>query len=250
MSDQLVTRGIVLRETKTKDADKILTVLSAAYGRIAVVARGVRRKNSTLAAASELLAYSELVLSEQHRWLVLNEASTLELWRRIRQDVVLLSLASYFAELCEAVTDEGMDASEQLSLLLNALYALDRLEKPPELVRAAFEWKLLAVSGYEPLTDGCAVCGTPEPQEPCFSPQEGVLLCRRCAGVQTAGLLPLDSGALAAMRHVLRSNRKRMLSFRLGDDSLRYFSRASETFARVQLERSFRTLEFYQNIRG
>ena len=40
----IVTRGVVLRETETKEADKILTVLTADRGRISVIARGVRRK--------------------------------------------------------------------------------------------------------------------------------------------------------------------------------------------------------------
>ena len=40
---------------------------------------------------------------------------------------------------------------EILSLLLNSLYALDTLQKPQSIVKAAFELKLLALSGYEPL---------------------------------------------------------------------------------------------------
>ena len=36
----LVTRGIVLRDTDTRDADKILTLLTAEQGKIAVIARG------------------------------------------------------------------------------------------------------------------------------------------------------------------------------------------------------------------
>lgn len=41
----IVTRGVVLRETETRDADKILTVLTAEQGKIAVIARGARRKS-------------------------------------------------------------------------------------------------------------------------------------------------------------------------------------------------------------
>ncbi|MBE7009333.1 MAG: DNA repair protein RecO, partial [Ruminococcaceae bacterium] len=86
MPDKIVTKGLVLRETQTKEADKILTVLTADQGKLAVVARGARRKNSKIAAASELLAYSELVLYEQHGWMMLDEASTLALWDNVRRD--------------------------------------------------------------------------------------------------------------------------------------------------------------------
>ena len=46
----IVTRGVVLRETETRDADKILTVLTAEQGKIAVIARGARRKSCKFAA--------------------------------------------------------------------------------------------------------------------------------------------------------------------------------------------------------
>ena len=249
MVDRLVTRGIVLRETETRETDKILTVLTAEHGRMGVVARGARRKNSPLAASCQLLAWSELVLYERKGWMMLSEGTPLTLWPSLRQDVVLLSLASYFAELAEAVTGEGEEAGEILSLLLNALYALDTLKKPPEQVRAAFELKLLAVSGYEPLVGECALCGKTAPAEPLFDPREGVVLCRACAGSAAARLLPLDPGSLAAMRHVLFSERKRMLSFRLSGATQDRFSRACEAFAHVQLERDFRTLDFYRKIK-
>ena len=70
MPEKIVTKGLVLRQTQTKEADKILTVLTAEHGKLAVVARGARRKNSKIAAASELLAFSELVLYEQRGWLM------------------------------------------------------------------------------------------------------------------------------------------------------------------------------------
>ena len=182
MSEKLVTKGIVLRATATKEADYILNILTDSLGRIAVVARGARRKGSRIAAGSELLAFSELVLYQRGNWYYLDEASTISLFDGIRQDIELLSLASYFAEMTECVTAEDEPVPEILSLLLNSLYALDTLQKPQSIVKAAFELKLLALSGYEPLLDGCAVCGTHNPKEPVFDAQQGVLLCRECAG--------------------------------------------------------------------
>ena len=248
MAEKFVTRGIVLRETQTKEADKILTVLTAERGRLSVVARGARRKNSRIAAASELLAYSEMVLYERGGWMMLDEASTLALWEGVRADVELLSLGSYFAEMTEAVTGEGESADAILSLLLNSLYALNKLDKPRAQVKAAFELRLLALAGYEPLVSDCAVCGTEAPEAPLFDVNEGVVVCSACAGAAARSLLPLDPGALAAMRHVVRAEPKRMLSFSLRGDTLERFSAACEAFARAQLDRGFRTLDFYKSL--
>ena len=95
-------------------------------------ARGCRRKNSKLTAASQLLVYSELTLSERGEFTTLTEADPLEQFWSVRQDLETLALASYFAEVAEASAQEGETCPELLSLLLNCLYALD-LEKAPGL---------------------------------------------------------------------------------------------------------------------
>ncbi len=247
MSEKTVVKGIVLRETQTKEADKILTVLTAEYGRISVIARGARRRGSKIAAGAQLFAFSEMVLYEQKNWWMLDEVSVLSLFDGIRQDVELLSLAAYFAELTEAVTAENMPCGEILSLLLNALYALDTLKKPQELVKAVFELRLLSLSGYEPLLDACAVCGAERAETPCFDVTEGVIFCKECAPA-FGEHLPLDAASLAAMRFVLGGKREKLFSFRLEEEAMRRFSRACERFAAVQLERPFRTLDFYRSL--
>lgn len=42
--ERFVTCGLVLRETVTRDADKILTVLTPDRGRLSVIARGARQQ--------------------------------------------------------------------------------------------------------------------------------------------------------------------------------------------------------------
>ena len=95
--ERFVTCGLVLRETVTRDADKILTVLTPDRGRLSVIARGARRKGSRVAAACQLLAYSEMTLYEKGRWTMLDAADTIELFDGLRQDLTALSLAAYFA---------------------------------------------------------------------------------------------------------------------------------------------------------
>ena len=242
-----VLRGIVLRETETKETDKILTVLTPQLGRISVIARGARRKNSRIAAASQLLAYSEMTVFQKGNWYFLDEASTLELFDGVRQDLVLLSLASYFAELTESVTDEGQDAAEIVPLLGNALYALGTLHKEPRLVKTAYELRLLALSGFEPLCDGCAVCGRTEPEQPRLDVVRGTVHCAACK--EKGGLsLPLTQGALAALRYILNCPAKKLYSFTLPPQEMALLAHAAEAFAASQLERSFRTLDYYKTI--
>lgn len=242
--ERFVTCGLVLRETVTRDADKILTVLTPDRGRLSVIARRARRKGSRVAAACQLLAYSEMTLYEKGRWTMLDAADTIELFDGLRQDLTALSLAAYFAELTEAVSDGSGDV---LPLLLNALYALSALKKPPQLVKPAFQFRLMALAGYEPMADGCALCGAPEPENPMLDVVHGVVHCGKCR--EKGGLsLPLTASGLAALRYVLYGDPRRLYSFSLPPEGLRALNHAADAYVSAQLERSFRTLDYYKTI--
>ena len=248
---RFTTRGIVLRETKYKEADKILTVLTQDVGKRTVKAGGCRRKNSRLTAGSQLLVYSELTLAQRGEYTSLTEADPLEQFWSVRQDLELLSLASYFAEVTEASAQEGEACPELLSLLLNCLYALDTLKKPPALVKAVFELRLLCLTGYEPLMDSCAVCGAPEPAGARLNLSQGVLHCAGCREQVGEGIsMPLSPGALAAVRHIVGGSPKKLFSFALEPESLALLGDASEAFLMTQYERGFRTLDYYKKLQG
>ncbi len=245
--ERQVVRGIVLRSVDTGEADKMLTVLTAQLGKLPVVAKGARGRRSRVTAATELLSYAEMTLSESRGYQYLSEASSLAHFRCLRQDVTLLSLGSYFAQLTDAVTWEGIPAGDVLSLLLNALYALSELRRPQKLVKAAFECRLMALSGFEPLLTACAVCGAAEPAAPVLDVSSGLLRCRSCP--KSGGVsVPLTPAALAAMRYVLYGDPRRLYSFSLPPADLDRMARAAETYVTAQLERSFSTLEFYQSL--
>lgn len=247
--EQTVIRGIVLRGTDTKESDKILTVLTG-QGKITVIAKGARSRKSRVTACTQLLAYAELTLRESRGWQFLSEGNTIELFSGVRKDIVLLSLASYFAELTEAAAPENAGSGEILSLLLNALYALGNLKKPPELVKAAFELKLMALAGFEPLADACAYCGVPEPEEPVLDVLGGVVCCRKCCRNEGGKPMPLSVGGLSAMRRILYGDVKRLYSFRLEADSQKLLNRAAEAYVLATLERGFQTLDFYKGLLG
>ena len=242
-----VLRGLVLRETETKESDKILTLLTAERGKVSVIARGARRKGCKFAACAQSLAYSEWTLYQRGQWAYASEGTTIELFQGLRRDLESMALGFYFAELTEAVTVEEVPAEELLRHLLNGLYTLSALQRPPLLVKAAFELKLLCLAGYEPLAEGCAVCGAPEPREPRLDVTQGVLRCAAC-GAGGGRTLPLCRDSLAALRHILYGDSKRLYAFSLGQEPLERLSTAAELFTAAQLERGFRTLDFYKSL--
>ena len=242
----IVDQGVVLRETKTKESDKILTVLTREQGKLTVIARGARQKHCKFAAAAQPLAYSEWTFYQRKEWYYASDASTLELFPGLQGDLAALALGCYMAELTEAVAPDAVPVPELVRHLLNGLYALSALHKPTELVRPAFELRLLCLAGYEPLADACAVCGREEPEAPILDTIQGIIRCGRC-GMERGGK-PLCRDSLAALRHIVYGEAKRLYSFQLQAEPLRRLTAASEAFLFAQLEHGFPTLDFYKSI--
>ena len=151
--------GLVLRTTEYKENDLILNILTREQGLISTKARAVRTNRSHNKGACQLLCYSEFTITDYKGFSAISEANAIEMFPELRSDIELLSLASYFAQAAEVLSQEDAGSGEVLSLTLNALYALAKLHKPQDLVKAAFELRLACIGGYEPDLTGCAVCG-------------------------------------------------------------------------------------------
>ena len=141
----MTIQGIVLRVTDYKDRDALLTLLTGTQGKITVKARGLRRKNSPLVAPCQLLAYGEFTVFEYRGMYTINEAHSLELFQGLRRDLQKLSLGTYFAQVAEVISQEDLPNPELLSLTLNCLYALAKLDVAEQLVKAALSCGLPAL---------------------------------------------------------------------------------------------------------
>ena len=241
----ITTSGLVLRETEYKESSKMLTVLTGDKGRLSVIAKGARRRGSKSAAGTQFLTYSEMTLYAGKAGWTLTETRSIEHFQGLRDHLEKLSLASYFAELLEVLSNEDVPDPELLRLGLNGIYAVSADYADMRLIKAAFEMRIMEVSGYGPETGFCPVCGKTDIDEPYLS-MAGAVCCKGCTeGAPTARL---DSGSLSALRYILSADLKRLFSFELSESGLGLLSEACEKYALYQLDRGFKTLDFYKSI--
>ena len=243
----LTVRGLVLRVTDYNDRDSLITLLTQDRGRLCLKARGLRRKNSPLNAPCQLLAYGEFTLFEYKDAYTINEAHALELFLGLRKDIERLSLATYFAQVAEVISQEDLPNPRLLSLTLNVLYALAKLEIPQLQIKAAFELRCACIAGYAPDLFSCRICGNPNANK--FDVSAGCLECTQCRGTETSGLrMPVSPGVLQAMRYIVSCDMQNLLSFRLSTEGIRTLSQVTEAYLSTQLERGFSTLDFYKSL--
>ena len=241
-------RGLVLREVKYKESSKILTILTREEGKITAEARGALRKGSKCAASAQALVWSELTFFENRGRYTLTEGSVLEDFDALRADLGSYALGCYFAELLETVSDQDSPDAALLHLGLNALFALCRGLYPPRHIKAVFELRLMCLAGFAPTVDRCADCGREEPADPRFSLYGSAVHCAGCTPPAPGKSLPLCAASLEAMRYVCGAPAKRIYSFALESAAAERFYRVCEEYALAQLDRGFRTLDYWKSV--
>lgn len=243
----LTIQGVVLRASDYNERDVLLTLLTQKHGKLTVKARGVRRKNSPLAAVCQLLAFGEFTVFEYRGQYTVNEARVLNLFQGLRTDMESLALASYFAQVSEVLSQEDYPTPELQSLLLNCLYALSDLKLPPEQVKTVFELRAACIAGFTPDLFGCHLCGSQEPEN--FDLSSGLLECAACRDASSAGIrIPISGSMLEAMRFICFCDPKKLFSFCLSAGELSNLSALTEKFLSTQLERGFSALSFYKSL--
>ena len=242
----LTTPGLVLRVTDYNDRDALLTLLTPKYGKLTVKARGLRRKNSPLVAPCQLLAYGEFTLFEYRSQYTINEAHSVELFSSLRRDLCKLSLGTYFAQAAEVISQEDLPNPEVLSLVLNCLHGLSKLDIPESKVKAVFELRIACLAGYQPDLFGCHICGNQTPE--LFDISEGVLDCGKCRSAGGGIRMPVNASVLEAMRYICLCEPKKLFAFQLGTENLDKLASITEAYLCAQLERGFSSLDFYKSL--
>lgn len=210
------TKGIVLSEVNFSESDKMLTILTPDLGRITCVAKGARKMQSPILSASQIFAFSELVLfRSKGDMYYINSAELIEAFYALRTDYDKLEAAMFCVKFVKQNVCENQISVMMLKLLLNSIYLIATGEKPIDLVKNVFLLKAICILGYTPnfssSDDDTAVSG--------YSMQKGELVY--CAsGNLDKSLIHLSYDAVIAIRYIIQSDLKKVFSFQIREDVL------------------------------
>lgn len=150
--------GIVVGRTDLGESDRIVRLLTAAEGRVELVARGARRSKKRFAGVLEpgvkLIAHRSRGRGELS---TLVSADVLQLPRAAREDYDRLMMLGYGCELLGALSEKALGA-EKLFRLAEAWLGLLEATTPTTASRVALETKALTFVGLAPALRICPVC--------------------------------------------------------------------------------------------
>lgn len=262
MNEDIEVDGIVVRETKTGEADKVLTIFTGKLGRITVSGKGVSSMRNKYAANAQLFTYSTFQLRKKGNYYYIRDAFYIENFMNIRYDIEKLALANYVADVVCELGQEDSEDNELLSLTLNTLYAIANRNIPLGMIKAAFEFRAAVLEGFMPDLSACGRCGCEIAGESVIDVMNGRVLCKKCRTLiendpdylrEDASqkiFIRLTPSTLAALRYIETAPTKKFISFTLDESELSLFSVVCERYLLNHIEHGFTSLEYYKKIKS
>jgi len=155
------TRAILLRKTKLSETSLILTWLTDLHGKLRTVAKGARQAKSKFVGRLDLFFDCEIsyVRSRKSDLHTLREVVLREPYEGVRAEFERVSLAAFFVELIELVTEPEHAVPELSDLLRRALRHLNENSASRRALEH-FESELVGLLGIaHPQVSACVAIG-------------------------------------------------------------------------------------------
>lgn len=240
--------GIVIRERPLGEADKLLTILTRQGGKIAASARGARRTRNRLLGPTQLFCHSRFLIFTGKGLATVGQAELIESFIGLREDLVRLAYASYFAEMVDGFLGEADSQPAIFDLLRSLLNGLLKVRDLELLVRYG-ELKLVSLAGFMPSLFRCASCSQALPAaKAAFSPEAGGILCSGC--YRMGDSFPLEADTIVALRHMLTVSPQKLADLKMGPQVRQELKLALRRYLDHYLAKDLKSLDFLATIEG
>lgn len=243
------TDALILRRSNFGEADRLLTVLTPEYGKLRLLAKGVRKTTSRKAGHVELFMLTNMLVARGRTFDIVSQAEIVEAYRALREDLDKTSHAYYLAELVDRFVEEHDPNVPLFELLALSLARLGHLDDPFVALRY-FELHLLSVTGYQPQLHFCVVCQ--EALEPVdnnyFHLPDGGTLCPAHGQARpTAELLPL--AVLKVLRYLQTEPWENVAGLQLNPATRQHVESLLLGYITFVLERRLKSVDFLRKLR-
>lgn len=240
MGESVELTGMVLTVMPISDYDKRITLLTKERGKITAFARGARRPNSQLLAATNPFSFGTFELFEGRNSYNLKRASIHSYFREMAMDIEAVYIGTYFLEFAEYYCQENNDEKEMLKLLYQSLRALESPAYPNSLVRIIFELKAMSINGEGPEVFSCIHCHSRE-NLISFSVRRGGCFCESCRKDAHAKRI-LDSTRYT-MQYIISTPVNKLFSFNVSQEVLEELKQLMKEYMQYYVHHTFKSLE-------
>ncbi len=178
------TNALVLKGMDYRETSRILMVFSETFGKITLIAKGIRNPKSRMGAALQSFIHSEIVIykKENTEMFLIKEAEIIEFFKNIHNDLERFNYTSVIADFLFTFLAEEQVSKILFQYVLFTIREIEHKEKeylPGILVR--FFLKANILLGFRIELAKCTSCGKEATFPIYFSNPKGGVICSNCS---------------------------------------------------------------------
>lgn len=244
------TKGVVLRQTKYSESDKILTIFTKTRGKIQAIAKGARRPKSPLMGSTEVFCYSDFLLYNGKGLYNINQGEIIDSFYSLREDIYKLSYATFILELVDSSVLEEETNDILFELLIKTLKILSEMSTVEEYKKLllAFQIKYISFVGFRPQLMACVNCGSEALDNVRFDILEGGVVCNKCFNVNS-GQINISINIIHLMKVLLYTKLEELEDVSLSKSEEKTIEEVLIRYITSHIEKkSFKSLEFLRTL--
>ncbi|MCX6789666.1 MAG: DNA repair protein RecO [Candidatus Gribaldobacteria bacterium] len=208
MHQRYRAKGIFIKKQDQGEADQLLTIFTEQFGKIEVVAKGIRKITSKLRAGADVFYLSEIEFVQGKSYKILTDAVAVDRFDSICQEPEKSQIIYKIVELLNQFANQEATDEKLWRFLLQTFEVIENLEirnLKLEIICHYSLWKFFAVLGYSPELHHCPLCCKKLlPETFFFVPSEGGVVCWQCFSandLKKSGLwFPIKVDTVKALR--------------------------------------------------
>lgn len=206
MFEHYRAKGLIINKIDKGEADQLFTVYTRDFGRLEVVAKGIKKMTSKLRSQAELFYVVEIEFIQGKKYKTLTDARVFDKFKNIRSDLTKTKTVQRIAGLIDKLVLVPEPDKKIWNLACETFLFLELGgSKKTEAVYHYFFWNLLATLGWRFQTLNCCFCRKKLLPEKLlyFIPFEKGIICSDCLGKtvkSTPKILPIDTEIIKIIR--------------------------------------------------
>jgi len=155
------TEAVVLKSKKYRDTSKLVTLYTRDHGKLTMIAKGSRSKNSKFGGALETLCHISIVFYNypQKELQYISQTSINDYFHGIHDDINKTMTGMAIAEIINNTTHPNYKNEDLYNLIVNTLTALNNADNDYLKYLLYFQINYADLIGYSPDFFSCGSCG-------------------------------------------------------------------------------------------
>ncbi|MFA5070700.1 MAG: DNA repair protein RecO [Patescibacteria group bacterium] len=244
------TEAIILNRKNFRVNDRIFLVYGKNEGKLELLARGARKKESKLAGALEPYALAELMVAGGRSFDYITAVKVLKYYHNIRNDLTVIAWLAVIVEITGQHIKPQSREGEIFELLKETLEILEKARetsKKIQLIIAAI-FKLIKTLGFIPQLYSCQECQSKiKPVRNNFSLAKAGLLCPQCLKVDKESH-PVSTEAIKILRFFLEQDLKKAAALKLEKKEIEELKKVIFPYLKYIFEHDFKSLSYLKQM--